>query len=74
MVRSERGGVLGEADRRGESKSILGLTENLLENTDGVLRRGGEGVRGTPSVFSRDGTLLPSNYADVRYIDDVIAF
>ena len=26
------------------------------------------------SVFSRDGTLLPSSYADVRYIDDVIAF
>ena len=25
-------------------------------------------------VFSRGGSLLPSNYADTRYIDDVIAF
>ena len=24
-------------------------------------------------MFSRDGSLLPSSYADVRYIDDVIA-
>ena len=39
-------------------------TENLLENTDGVLR--------PPSVFSRDGGLLPSIHADARYIDAVI--
>ena len=25
-------------------------------------------------VFSRDGSLRPSSYADVRCIDDVIAF
>ena len=43
-------------------------TENLLQNTDGVP------PSGTPSVFSRDGTLLPSRYADARHIDDVIAF
>ena len=29
--------------------------------------------RSTPSAFSRGGTLQPSIYADVRYIDDVIA-
>ena len=40
-------------------------TDNLLENTDG---RG----RSTPSVFSRGGSLLPSIYADARYIDAVI--
>ena len=39
-------------------------TDNLLENTGGV--------RSTLSVFSRDGTLLPSSYADARYIDAVI--
>ena len=32
------------------------------------------GYSDPPSVFSRDGTLLPSSYADVRYIDDAIAF
>ena len=33
----------------------------------------GDGVgRSTPSVFSRGGTLLPSIYADVRYIDAVV--
>ena len=26
----------------------------------------------TPSVFSRDGSLLPSSHADTRYIDAVI--
>lgn len=31
------------------------------------------GYSDPPSVFSRDGSLLPSIYADVRYIDDVIA-
>ena len=36
-------------------------TENLLENP--------------PSLFSRDGSLLPSSYADVRAVlNDVIAF
>ena len=35
-------------------------TENLLEST--------------PSVFSRGGSLLPSIYADARYIDAVIVF
>ena len=34
--------------------------------------RAGEG-RGDPSVTSRCGSLRPSIYADVRYIDDVIA-
>ena len=37
-------------------------TENLLED------RGGGG---DPSVTSRCGSLRPSIYADVRYIDDV---
>ena len=36
-------------------------TEILLENTDGV--------GAPPAVFSRGGTLLPSSYADARYID-----
>ena len=40
-------------------------TENLLENTGGVLR--------PPSVFSRGGSLLPSSHADLRASDDVIA-
>ena len=31
-----------------------------------------EGVRSTPSLFSRGGTLLPSIYADARYIDAVV--
>ena len=39
-------------------------TDNLLENTDRVLR--------LPSVFSQRGSLLPSIYADARYIDAVI--
>ena len=48
-------------------------TENLLENTDGVPRPPTPVGRSTPSVFSRSGsTLLPSLYADARYIDDVI--
>ena len=46
--------------------NCLVFTENLLENTDGVLR--------TPSVFARDGSLLPSGYADGRSSGDVIAF
>ena len=33
---------------------------------------GGGGVRSTPLVFSRDGSLLPSGYADARYVDAVI--
>ena len=36
------------------------------EDTGGVLR--------PPSVFSRDGSLLPSSHADVRAPDDVITF
>ena len=48
-------------------------TENLLENTDGVLRPPeGGGGRSTPSVFSRDGSLPPSICADERSIDAVI--
>ena len=42
-------------------------TDNLLENTDGVLR-----PPPRSAVFSRGGTLLPSSYADARYIDAVI--
>ena len=34
---------------------------------------GGWGSEHPISVLSRDGTLLPSIYADARYIDDVIA-
>ena len=30
------------------------------------------GGLGTPSVFSRGGSLLPSIYADARYIDAAI--
>ena len=37
-------------------------TDHLLERTNG----------GTPSVFSRGGSLLPSIYADARYVDAVI--
>ena len=50
-------------------------TENLLENTDRVLRplpERGRGGRSSPSVFSRGGSLLPSIYADARYVDAVI--
>ena len=50
----------------GQSKSPL-ATDNLLENTDGVLRPVWGG-RSIPSVFSRGGTLLPSIYADACYI------
>ena len=46
--------------------NLLVFTVNLLENTDGVL------ITPPHQRFSRDGTLLPSIYADVRYIDDVI--
>ena len=54
-------------------------TENLLENTDGVLRppmEEGRAGRSTPSVRSRCGSLLlsPSASADVRSPDDVIPF
>ena len=56
----------------GRSKSLL-ATNNLLENTDGVLRAP---LPSPPweypiSVLS-GGTLLPSIYADARYIDAVI--
>ena len=52
----------------GRSKSPL-ATENLLENTDGVLR-----LSSPLHQCSLGGSsLLPSIYADVRYIDDVIA-
>ena len=51
-------------------------TNNLLENTDGVLRppspRGGGGSEHPISVLSRDGSLLPSSYADARCIDAVV--
>ena len=47
--------------------NVLAFTETLLGNTDGSLGW-------VPSVFSRGGSLLPSLYADGRYIDDVIAF
>ena len=46
------------------------FTENLLENTDGVLRLiAVAGIhRSTPSLFSQGGSLLPSASADVRAI------
>ena len=44
-------------------------TENLLENTDGVLR-----PPSPPSMFSWGGTLLPSLYADACYVDAVVVF
>ena len=44
---------------------LLGFTENLLDNADG---------NSDTSVFSRGGSLLPSNDADGRSSDDVIAF
>ena len=37
----------------------------MLENTDGILQSP------PPSLFSRGGSLLPSIYADARYIDAV---
>ena len=57
----------------GKSKPPL-ATDNLLENTDGVPRPDvpPQLCRGTPSVFSRGGTLLPSIYGDARYIDAVL--
>ena len=46
---------------RSRSKSIYWVSpRNLLENTDGG--------RSTPSVVSRDGSLPPSSYADVRAV------
>ena len=44
-------------------------TENLLENTDGVR---GYSQWSIPPVFSRDGSLLPSIYADACSIHAVI--
>ena len=44
----------------------MGCSDPLPESGEGV------GLGGTPSVFSRDGSLLPSSYADTRYIDAVI--
>ena len=38
----------------------------------GVVVVGGRGVRSTPSVFSRGGSLLPSSFADARVVDAVI--
>ena len=56
--------VPGSSKSKQTNKPPL-ATDNLLENIDGG--RGWEGGgRGTPSVFSRGGTLLPSMYADVR--------
>ena len=52
----------------GRSKSLV-ATENLLENTDGV---GAPHHCSLHPLFSRGGTLLPSIYADARYIDAVI--
>ena len=49
-------------------------TETLLETTDGVLRPPTE-VGGSEHpfiLFSRGGSLLPSIYADARYIDAVV--
>ena len=43
--------------------NLLVFTENLLENTDGAPHQCSLG----------SGSLLPSIYADGRYIDDVIA-
>ena len=56
--------------------NVLFFTENLLENTDGVPRPPPSTPTHPPSpfVFSRDGSLLPSSYADGRSSDDVIAF
>ena len=47
-------------------------TENLLENTGGAPSPSGD--QRTPAVFSRGSSPRPSIHADVRYIDDVIAF
>ena len=54
---------IGVVSKTGRSKSPPLATEALLENTDGG--------RSTPSLFSRGGTLLPSMYANARYIDAV---
>ena len=54
----------GGADAEGgQSKPCL-ATEIMLEKTDGG--------RSTPSLYSQGGALLPSIYADVRYIGAVI--
>ena len=46
-----------------EQRPVTLATETLLENADGVIR---------PHRCSRGGTLLPSLYADARYVDAVI--
>ena len=53
-----------------KSKKINLLTQNVLEDTDGVLRTTLDGCRSTPSVSSREVSyvLLPSLYTDVRSI------
>ena len=48
-------------------------TENLLEDTEGLLRPRGSGGS-NPSVTSRCGSLLPFASADARPSDDVIVF
>lgn len=67
-VAAKVGGVIIE-DLYGRSRSPL-ATDHLLENTDGVLRQPPKKRGG--SEFSRGSSLLPSTYADARYIDDVI--
>ena len=49
-----------------EINLLFSPTENLLENTDGVLQLHQRSLGG--------GTLLPSIHTDARSPDDVIAF
>ena len=64
-----------ESDMRPVEINLLGFTENLLEKTLMCTPTSPEGGgRSAPSVFSRDGSLRPSSYADARSPDDVIAF
>ena len=61
--------------------NLLGFTENLLENMQRQLRLGFFSYLflfrylslTLSSAFSRDGSMLPSRYADVRSPDDGIA-
>ena len=51
---------------------LLSNRESAREDWWGTSTRpkegGGHGCRGTPPLFSRGGSLLPSIYADARYI------
>ena len=59
----------------GRSKSMYWFSPRICSRTlMGYSDSPEGGVRSTPSVFSRVGSLRPSSYADARSPDDVTAF